>query len=70
MVFCIYTKFCQSISKGFIVTDLNSRVGARVVENIDGWKIGSLYRAMPEAGTTKIEDYLPYWFGFPSKQQV
>ena len=41
--------------------DLNSRIDDRVVANIDGWtyertngrKIGSLYRAMPEAGATK-----------------
>ena len=29
----ICTKFCQSISKGFRVMDLNSRVDARVVAN-------------------------------------
>ena len=41
--------------------DLNSRIDARVVTNVNGRtykrtngrKIGSLYRAMPEAGTTK-----------------
>ena len=27
---------CQSISKGFTVTDLNSRVDARVVASVDG----------------------------------
>ena len=57
----ICTKFCQSISKGFRVTDPNSRVKARVVANVkngrtNGQKIGSLHRAMPEAGTTKISD--------------
>ena len=29
------TKFCESISKGFRVTDLNSMVNARVVANDD-----------------------------------
>ena len=52
----IYTKFCQTISKGFRVTDPNTRVDARVVANVDvrtkGWKAGSLYRAMPQAGAT------------------
>ena len=37
------------ISYGFRVPDLNSRVNPRVVINVDG----SLYRALPEAGTTK-----------------
>ena len=59
--------------KGFRVTDLNSRVDTRVVANVDGRtyrrtytrKTGSQYRAMPEAGTTKISDFfqqtiLPY----------
>ena len=32
----ISAKFCESISKGLRVTDLNSRVDARVVANIDG----------------------------------
>ena len=62
IVFYICTKFCRSSSKGFRVTDLNSRVDARVVANVDGRtdeqtngrKSGSLYRAMPEAGATKI----------------
>ena len=31
----ICTKFCESISKGFRVTDLNIRVKARVVANVD-----------------------------------
>ena len=43
--------------------DLNSKIDARVVTNVygrtyertNGWKIGSLYRAMPEAGATKKE---------------
>ena len=43
--------------------DLNSRIDARVVTNVygrtyertNGRKIGSLYRAMPEAGATKNE---------------
>ena len=43
--------------------DLNSRIDARVVTNVygrtyertNGRKIGSLYRAMPEAGATKKE---------------
>ena len=37
------------ISYGFRVPDLNSRVNPRVVINVDG----SLYRALPEASTTK-----------------
>ena len=49
---------------GFRVTDLNNRVNARVIENVDGrtygrtnrQKIGSLYRAMPEAGTIIIRE--------------
>ena len=61
----ICPKFCRSNSKGFRVTNLNSRVDARVVANVDGQtygrtygrtngrKTGSLYRAMPEAGATK-----------------
>ena len=32
----ICTKFCQSISKGFRVTDPDKRVDARVVANVDG----------------------------------
>ena len=40
--------------------DLNSRIDARVVTmftdgRTNGRKIGSLYRAMPEAGATKKE---------------
>ena len=30
------TMFCQSISLGFRVTDLNIKVDARVVANVDG----------------------------------
>ena len=56
MIFYIYTKFCQSNSSGLRVTDMNSRVDARVVANVDGRtnrrKTGSLYRAMPEAVAT------------------
>ena len=61
----IYTKFYESISMGFRVTDSNGRVKARVVANVDaGWtygrmhertnrrKTGSLYRVMPKAGVT------------------
>ena len=41
--------------------NLNIRVAARAVANVDGWtygrtngqKTGSIYRAMPEAGATK-----------------
>ena len=49
--------------KGFRVMDLNSRVDARVVSNVDGrtdvqtderTETGSLYQTMPEAGVTKI----------------
>ena len=61
MMFYICSKFCQSISYGFRVRDLNSRVDARVVAKVDGRtdvrtdirKTRSLYRAMPEAGATK-----------------
>ena len=64
-MFYICTKFYRSSSKDFRVTDLNSRVDARVVANVDGWmygrtygwmnrlKTGTLYHAMPEAGATK-----------------
>ena len=53
----ICTKICENISNGFKVTDLNSRVEARVVANVDshmnGWtnkrmnghKTGSLRHA-------------------------
>ena len=34
-MFYICTKFCQSISYGLRVTDLNSGVDARVVANVD-----------------------------------
>ena len=61
----ICTKFCQSISKCFMDTDLDRRVDPRVVANVDGWmggcmngwKTGSLYRPMPEAGATKLVAY-------------
>ena len=50
----------QILSKyliGFKSYDLNTRVDARVVANVNvrtnGRKTGSLYRAMPEAGATK-----------------
>ena len=32
----ICTKFCQSISKGFRVIDLNARIDPRVVANLEG----------------------------------
>ena len=55
----IFIKFCQSISKAFKVTDLNSRTDPKVVENVDGRmykrKTGSLYCAMPGAGATKMK---------------
>ena len=35
MMLYICTKVCESISKGFGVTNLNSKVNARVVTNID-----------------------------------
>ena len=35
MMLCICTMFCESISKDFRVTDLNSRVNTRVVTNVD-----------------------------------
>ena len=59
---------CSLYSKGFRVTDLNSRVDARVVANVDGRtdgrtygrtygrKTGSIYRTMPEAGATKMKN--------------
>ena len=37
-------KCCQSISKGFRVTDLNSRGDARVVANVDGRTYGRYER--------------------------
>ena len=40
MVFYICTKFCRGSSKGFRVTELNSRVDARVVANVDGRTYG------------------------------
>ena len=33
----ICIKFCQSISCGFRVTLLDSRINSRVVANVDGW---------------------------------
>ena len=42
----ICTKFCQSISKVFIVTDPNSRVDTRVVANVDGQTYGLAYKGM------------------------
>ena len=77
LVFCrssddvfIGAKFYESISEGFRVTDLNSRVDARMVANVDDstdgrtygrtdkrtdrWKTGPLYRAVPKAGMTKM----------------
>ena len=42
----IYTKFCQSISKGFRVTDPESRVDARVVTIVDGQMYGRIYEWM------------------------
>ena len=45
--------------QNYRVTDLDNRVKARVVENVDRrtyrWKIGSLYRTMPAAGATTID---------------
>ena len=35
MMLYICTKFCESISKGFRVTDLNSRVNTMVAANVD-----------------------------------
>ena len=59
IMFYICTKLCKSIPQDFRVTDLDSRVDARVVANVDSGRTnrqntGSLYHAMPEAGTTKI----------------
>ena len=39
-----YTKICLSISYGFKVTHLNSRVDARVVANVDGRTYGRTYK--------------------------
>ena len=64
MMLYICTKFCEIISKGFRITDLNSRVKARVVANVDERMDACtdermdnqiLYCAMPEAGATKIQ---------------
>ena len=57
----ICTKLCESTSMGFRVTHPNNRVDARVVAistygRKDGQKTGSLYRAMPEAGATKMKN--------------
>ena len=30
----------------------------RIDDRVNGWKNGTLYRAMPEAGTTKRKDFL------------
>ena len=54
---CLYQVLL--ISKGFGVMDLDSRVDARVVANVDGrmyerTETVSLYSAMPEAGTTEM----------------
>ena len=69
MMLYIYTKFCERISKGFRVTDLNSKVNTRVVANVtpDGWKYRrthgqktrSLIGAMPKAGTTITVHFKP-----------
>ena len=61
----ICTKFCQSISKDFRATDPKSRVGAKVVANVDGRtyvringrKTESLYLAMPEVGAKKMQSF-------------
>ena len=52
----ICTKFCHSVTKGSRVTDLEFKVNARVVADVDGHmdiqtngrKTGSLCRAIPE----------------------
>ena len=57
------TKFCESISQGYRVTDPNSTADARVVANVDGWMNirktlslhRALYRAMPETGAAKVQ---------------
>ena len=36
----ICTKFCQSISYSFMVMDLDSRIDAKVVANVDGRTYG------------------------------
>ena len=61
------TKICPRLCRAY--TDLNSKIDARVVANVDGringWKTGSLYHAKPEAGVTKMdisiaESSIPY----------
>ena len=60
------TKFYLIISYGFRVTELNIRVNAWVVANVNGQtygrtngrKIRSLYLAMPEAGATMINGWI------------
>ena len=63
IMFYTCIKFQENIAKGFRETDLNSRVNAKVVANVDGQtnertESGSLYRAMPTAGATK-SSYVP-----------
>ena len=41
---CIVSISYQYISKGFRVTDLNSRVDARVIASVDGGSDGGTYR--------------------------
>ena len=53
-------KVLQKYLKGFQgYRPKESRVDPRVVANVDrrmnGWKTGSQYRTMPEAGTTKMK---------------
>ena len=55
MMLYICTKVCESVSKGFRDTGLNSRVNVRVVANVDADKTRSLYRAMRETGATKAK---------------
>ena len=46
-IFHIYAKYCQSISKCFRVTYLNSRVDARVVANVAGRKYERMENRIP-----------------------
>ena len=59
--FNICTKFCQSISQGFRVTDLNTMVNARVVANVDGQTYGRMYRRTNVWTDDKRDHYImPY----------
>ena len=57
MILYTCTKFCESISKGFRITDLNSRVNARVVATVDAGRTDIRTHARTDEwteGATKI----------------